>query len=351
MRGEMIGRHAAVLALVLSLLCCGGSHSSGSGGPPPPTGVFAHYALTGNVQPVRDPSIIRQNATYYQFTTDIGSPTSNFILIRCSTDHLNWKLCGHVFDQLPSWIPPKVPGIGGIWAPDISFFNGLYHLYYAGSTFASNRSVIGLATTPTLDSTDPSYLWTDQGEVLGSVPTDDFNAIDPSILPDTDGSVWLTYGSYWTGIKQRQIDPATGMLLGSNSTIYSLATRPSVQFNPIEGSSLVHHGAFYYLFVSFDNCCDPDPYKCTYRIMVGRSASVHGPFADQSGVPMLLGGGTQLLAGNNNTWNAPGGETVYLDQQQGDLIVFHALQLPGGAAYLYVNPLTWDTNNWPTIQP
>ena len=85
--------------------------------------------------------------------------------------------------------------------------------------------------------------------------------------------------------------------------------------------------------------------------MVGRSASAHGPFVDQAGVAMMQGGGTQLLAGNNTTWNAPGGETVYLDQQQGDLIVFHALQLPSGAAYLYVNSLTWDTNNWPTIQP
>ena len=350
MTGGLVGRCIAAFAVAAALLSCGG-HNSGSAGTPPPTGVFAHYALTGNVQPVRDPSVIRQNSTYYQFSTDIGLPTSDFILIRCSTDRINWQLCGHVFDQLPAWIPAKVPGIGGIWAPDISLFNGLYHLYYAGSTFASNRSVIGLATTPTLDLTDPSHPWTDQGEVLESVATDDFNAIDPSLLADTDGTVWLTYGSYWTGIKQRQIDPATGLLLTSDPTVYSLATRPGVQFNPIEGSSLVHRGSFYYLFVSFDNCCDPDPYKCTYRIMVGRGTSVHGPFLDQSGAAMLNGGGTQLLAGNNNTWNAPGGETVYLDQQQGDLIVFHALQLPGGAAYLYVNSLTWDNDNWPTIQP
>jgi arabinan endo-1,5-alpha-L-arabinosidase len=178
----------------------------------------------------------------------------------------------------------------------------------------------------------------------------DFNAIDPNILVDTDGSNWLTYGSYWTGIKQRQVDPLTGKLLATNSTIYSLATRPGVQFDPIEGSPLVHKGSYYYLFVSFDDCCNPDPYEDTYRIMVGRSAGPHGPFSDMNGTEMMSGGGTELLAGNQANWNAPGGETVYLDPQNGDLITFHALHLPDGAAYVFVNPLTWPSG-WPQIQP
>jgi hypothetical protein len=69
-----------------------------------------------------------------------------------------------------------------------------------------------------------------------------------------------------------------------------------------------------------------------------------------SGTPMMQGGGTQLLAGNDMTWNAPGGETVYLDSQNGDLITFHALHLPDGAAFVFVNSLTWP-NGWPQIQP
>jgi arabinan endo-1,5-alpha-L-arabinosidase len=137
------------------------------------------------------------------------------------------------------------PGVLGLWAPDISYFNDLYHVYYAGSTFGSNTSVIGLATNTTLDSTDPDYQWVDQGEVLASNSSVDFNAIDPNILLDTDGSVWLTYGSYWSGIKQQQIDPISGGLLSSNPTVYSLAYRPNVQYDPIEGSSLVHKGSYY----------------------------------------------------------------------------------------------------------
>lgn len=116
------------------------------------------------------------------------------------------------------------------------FFDGLYHLYYCASTLGSNRTVIGPATTASLDPSDSDYEWVDRGIVLESQPTDSFNALDPSLLVDSSETVWLNFGSYWSGIKQRQIDPATGMLLTSNPTQYDLATRPGVQHNPIEGS-------------------------------------------------------------------------------------------------------------------
>jgi arabinan endo-1,5-alpha-L-arabinosidase len=339
---------AVLLAFCFAYTSCGSSPQS----PPAPgdtSSVLPNYHLAGDTSPVRDPSIMRQGSTYYLFSTDAGGAISGHLPIRCSTDKVNWRLCGAVFNQVPAWVQAAVPGIGGLWAPDISFFNGLYHIYYAGSIFATNTSVIGMATNITLDPSDPAYQWVDQGEVLSSSSADDFNAIDPNILVDTDGSIWLTYGSYWTGIKQRQIDPLTGKLSAGNSTIYSLATRPGVQFNPIEGSSLVHKGSYYYLFVSFDDCCNPDPFKDTYRIMVGRGASPHGPFIDMNGTDMMQGGGTELLGGNGTTWNAPGGETVYLDAN-GDLITFHALHLPDGAAYVFVNSLTWPSG-WPQIQP
>ena len=331
------------------LISCGGSPASAPNSGTGPA-VLNSYHLTGATNPVRDPSIIRQGSTYYVFSTDAGGGMPGHLPIRCSTDKVQWQLCGSVFSQIPGWVQARIPGIVSLWAPDISYFNGLYHVYYAGSSFASNNSVIGLTTNTTLDPSDLAYQWVDQGEILSSSSQDDFNAIDPNILVDTDGNVWLTYGSYWSGIKQQQIDPLTGELLASNPTVYSLATRPSNQFDAIEGSSLVHEGSFYYLFVSFDDCCDPDPYQDTYRIMVGRGTSPHGPFTDMRGTEMMQGGGTQLLAGNGVTWNAPGGETVYLDPQNGDLITFHSLHLPDGAAYLFVNSIKWP-NGWPQIQP
>jgi arabinan endo-1,5-alpha-L-arabinosidase len=341
-----------VLLAILLSIGCGGSAggSSGGGGGGSGSSVLSSYKLVGNTTPVRDPSLFRQGNTYYVFSTDPGAVGIGSITIRCSTDRINWTACGYVFPQIPAWVVSEVPGVVGLWAPDISYFNGLYHVYYACSTFGSNTSVIGLATNTTLDPSDPSYNWVDRGMVLQSISTDNFNAIDPTILVDNDGNVWLTYGSYWTGIKQRQIDPASGMLLPSNTTVYSLASRPGVQYDPIEGSSLVHKGNYYYLFVSMDFCCMPDPYQDNYKIAVGRGMGPHGPFLDQNGMDMMNGGGTILLQGNGTTWNAPGGETVYLDAQQGDMITFHALSLPTGAAYLFVNPLSWP-NGWPQIEP
>jgi len=294
--------------------------------------------------------MMRHGSTYYVFSTDAGS-VGSYLQIRCSGDKVNWTPCGHIFDAIPAWVTTKVSGIAGLWAPDVSYFTGFYHVYYAGSTFATNTSVIGLVTNKTLDAIDvANYQWMDQGEVLSSQSTDDFNAIDPNLFLDTDGRAWLTYGSFWTGIKQREIDRNTGLLLASNTSIYNLAARPGVQFDPIEGSSLVLHNGFYFLFVSFDFCCDSDPYQSNYKIAVGRGNNPHGPFFDQSDTDMLQGGGTILLQGNGTTWSAPGGQTAYLDADGESLITFHALHLPGGTPYLFVNSLNWP-QDWPQIQP
>lgn len=343
------------ICVVLLLTGCGGSAAAppgpapsgpGTGGSGGPLGV---YLLAGDLTPVRDPSIIRQGSTYYVFSTDDNPTQGGYLPIRCSTDKVNWNACGFVFNTLPSWIGTTVPGAKELWAPDISYFNGLYHLYYAASVFGTNTSAIGLATTPTLDQTDPSYHWTDHGEVLVSSTSSNFNAIDPNILVDPSGSVWLTYGSYWTGIYQQEIDPASGMIK-PGSSIYHLAERaPSVGGDPIEGSSLVFASGYYYLFVSWDYCCKPNYLQDNYKIAVGRSTSPNGPFLDQTGTDMVAGGGTILLQGNG-TWGAPGGETAYIDPTGGDLIVFHALNLSqNGLHYLFVNPLGWS-NGWPVIE-
>lgn len=316
-----------------------------------PADPLAVYSLKGDTLPVLDPSIIRQGSTYYAFSTDVvGYVSRGHLPIHCSRDKVNWTLCGSVFPgAMPSWLKQKVPGMVGLWAPDISYFNGEYHVYYNASTLGSQQTVIGLVTNTTLDPSDAAYKWEDRGLVLESKDGDDFNALDPNILTDSDGSVWLTYGSYWSGIKQRQIDPSTGMLLASNPTHYDLATRPTVPHDPIEGASLVHHGGYYYLFVSVDYCCAATTAQDNYKQAVGRSTSPHGPFLAEDGTPMMSGGGTILLRGDSN-WNAPGGGTAYLDSGSGDsLLIFHAQNLSdGGTPYVWLKKIQW-VNDWPVI--
>lgn len=303
-------------------------------------------ADVGPVAGVTDPSAITQGDTTYVFSSGPG------IAIRASDDLTHWREVGQVFDAIPAWAQAKVPGATSIWAPDVSFAGGEYRVYYAVSTFGSRRSVIGLAVNTTLDPAAAGYHWVDRGEVVESRPgRDNFNAIDPNIATDALGNVWLTFGSLWGGIKQLRIDPATGLPL-TNTAAYaapsrapkplSLAARPRSQ--PIEAPFIVSRNGLNYLFVSFDVCCRG--VDSTYKIMVGRSASVNGPFVDRSGRPMTRGGGTPVLVGSGR-WRGPGSNGVVTADGR-DWLVLHAYDaLNGGVPTLQFRPLVWTPDGWP----
>ena len=311
--------------------------------------------LTGDYALTHDPSIAREGNKYYVFATGKALGGGQ-LAIRCSSNLTEWILCGHVFDDIPAWIRTDSPRTRDLWAPDISYFNGKYHLYYAYSAFGLNTSGIALATNITLDPQNPSYRWNDEGLVLKSLASDDFNAIDPNIVLDNKGQPWLSLGSFWSGIKMRHLDAITGKPAASDPTLYSLAARakPAQAENPkpglpadwqaIEAPFIVRHGGFYYLFVSFDLCCRGA--RSSYRIMVGRSAKVTGPYLDESGIPMPKGGGTQLLAANQR-WLGPGGQSV-LQRPEGDLLVFHAYDAVTGKPALQISTIEW-IGGWPRV--
>lgn len=218
--------------------------------------------LEGDVEYTHDPSIAKDGDTWYLFGTANGPNRKGELPIRCSKDLHHWSLCGSVFEKIPDWITKESPATKELWAPDISYFNGAFHLYYAYSLFGKNTSGIALVTNKTLDSTSPDYQWVDQGLVLKSVAEDDFNAIDPNLAFDTHGRAWLAFGSFWSGIKMRRIDPVSGKLSPEDSRVYSLATRERPQnaapatpelpadWEAVEAPFIIHRGNFYYLFVS-----------------------------------------------------------------------------------------------------
>ena len=315
--------------------------------------------LRGNMVPVHDPSIMRRaDGSYIAFSTDLPFLHSpHFIAQRCSADLLTWAACGYVFDTMPAWVHAHYPEAQGIWAPDISWFGGLYHLYYAVSSLGSQHSAIGVATNVTLDPADPRYRWVDRGEVLASSPGAEFNAIDPNVLVDAAGAttggrqrVWLNYGSFWGGIYQQELDPATGLLL-QGSTRYRLAAQPATLNGAIEGAAMVAHNGWYYLFASVGICCNIPIEQDTYQQIVGRSRSVHGPFVAQDGGSLLQGGGTVLLTSDSN-WLAPGGGSLWQSADGSQtLLAFHALQQnQNGALDLWVERVGWR-DDWPVLQP
>ena len=216
--------------------------------------------LSGDLQYTHDPSIAKDGDTWYLFGTANGPLRKGELPIRCSKDLHEWKFCGYVLDKMPDWIVKISPKTRELWAPDISYFNGEYHLYYAFSVFGKNTSGIALLTNKTLNPTSPEFHWKDKGVVLQSRVEDDYNAIDPNLVIDEKGQPWLAFGSFWTGIKMRQIDANTGLLSSTNTKLYSVASRKRPEnppLNPpglpgdwqaVEAPFIVHHGDYFYLF-------------------------------------------------------------------------------------------------------
>ncbi|HEY2971239.1 MAG TPA: arabinan endo-1,5-alpha-L-arabinosidase [Pyrinomonadaceae bacterium] len=298
--------------------------------------------LRGDIRQVHDPVIIQDGDTYYLFSTRAG------IAIRCSKDLISWRLCGDVFAHLPEWAVKDVPGLRGLWAPDVSYFNGKYHLYYSVSTFGSNRSSIGLATNQTLDQASERYRWVDQGKVISSYASDDWNAIDPNVVLDEKNEPWLSFGSFWGGIKLRKLDYATGKLSSHDQTLYALARRPRTPELPgaIEAPVIIRKNNYYYLFVSFDFCCRGK--DSSYNIRVGRARRLTGPYMDRSGKLMMEGGGTLVVAGKGR-WAGPG-HCAILQNKDGDMLVYHAYDTEWrGIPTLRIARLLWDLEGWPRI--
>jgi arabinan endo-1,5-alpha-L-arabinosidase len=271
------------------------------------------------------------DGVYYEFQTGRGVPT------KTSSDLLRWKNGPSVFAQNPLWVAQQVVGATDLWAPDISRFNGKVHLYYSASTFGSNKSCIGHATRDSLTSGG----WQDQGSVVCSNAggaKDDWNAIDPNLVVDEAGTPWLTFGSFWSGIKLVKLTPEGKR---ADNELTALAGRKNG--GAIEAPFIVRRCGYYYLFVSFDKCCSGA--DSTYRVMVGRSKDVKGPYVDRAGTAMLQGGGTQVVAGAG-AWKGPGHNAV-LRTDKGDYNVYHAYAAGDGHSELRVSQLLWDREGWP----
>lgn len=288
------------------------------------------------IRHVHDPCMIRQGQYYYVFSTGPG------VLVRRSKDLINWEFTGRVFAaDVPDWARKEIPGSSALWAPDISYANGRYYLYYSVSTFGKNRSLIGLVTNKTLDPASRDYQWKDEGKVWESFSNNDYNAIDPNRLDISRDQSILTFGSYWSGIKLIKIDSKTGKP-APNTPVVALSQRPFPDAQ--EAPFVIRHGKDFYLFVSFDACCRG--VDSTYNIRVGRSRKPEGPYVDRNGKTLMDGGGTSVLA-TEGRYIGPG-HCAALHDKGRDLLINHFYDRDAtGIPTLQVRPLTWDKAGWP----
>lgn len=245
-----------------------------------------------------DPSVVQRasDGLYFKFNTG-----GSMEIVTSSSLAGPWTIQGYV---LPSGTSITTAGqTTDLWAPDVSKVGDLYHLYYSVSTFGSQNSAIGLATSSTMD----PGTWTDKGAIgVTSSSSKNYNAIDANLL-QVGSSYVLSFGSFWGDIHQVSLNSAATK---SASSAYQIEYNPSGT-HPCEGSFIYYYSGYYYLTWSQGICCGYDTSKpatgAEYKIMMCRSTSATGGFVDQNGADCLTGGGSILLESHGTVYG-PGGQ-------------------------------------------
>jgi arabinan endo-1,5-alpha-L-arabinosidase len=332
----------------------------------------------GRVTSCADPNVIRSqtpgdNAWYMYCTTDplnnedkTGSDY-NFHLIPTSrsTDLVHWTYVGDAFTSRPTWAEPGA----GLWAPEVRYFDGLYHLYFgvtdvkpavSGDTpECHDDNAIAVAT-----SASPTGPWTvsdapvvEPRRAFPQPPEHPcdfawFWTYDPEVIQVHNSNEKLIYyGSYFGGVQARPLS-ADGMRTDPAGAVQ--ITIP----NRYEGTEVIYHGGYYYYLGSASNCCNGP--LTGYSVFSGRSTSPTGPFVDRDGVSLLNGrvGGSVFLTMNGNRWVGPGHQSTIEDFDGQWWTYYHAVDRTdpyfGGATGFTRRPVLMDpvdwVNDWPTVR-
>jgi arabinan endo-1,5-alpha-L-arabinosidase len=260
-----------------------------------------------------------------------------------SSDLAHWTYVGDVFSAVPSFLPSNA----GLWAPDIQFFNGKYYLYYTSSITNGGGPAIFAAT-----SDHPSGPFT-------AIPTPvvpperlsngQWRDVIDSNMATEDGQRYVLYGSFSGGISARLL---------TEDGLSSIASS-EVQISPsrrYEGSYVVKHDGYYYLFVSAGTCCAGS--GSGYGVYVARAPHVLGPYLDKDGVSLMdyEVGGTPVMLMNGNRWLGPGHNATFTDASGKDWMLYHAVDatkptLSGAWTRrpAMIDPIDWS-DGWPLVR-
>ena len=285
---------------------------------------------------MHDPStVVVEDGKFYVYATGAGLP------IAISDDGWTWRRAGTLMEALPGGRPgPEVIARGGnnTWAPDVIKSGDQYFVYYSAPG-TQPKAAIGLLVGTALDPESPAYKWTDAGPVVWSDGVEDSNAIDPGVFRDpTNGSLWLTYGSYFGYIRLVELNPKTGKRQYPERKPINIAINS-------EASIMIFRDGWYYLLVTHGSCCAGA--SSTYNIRMGRAKKVTGPFVDNMGIDMLQGGG-KLFLGSSGRYIGPGhfGLLDLGDGVQKFSCHYEADLDRGGISVLDIRPLLWR-DGWP----
>ena len=298
---------------------------------------FLQFSLAQTVtnrQPVidmsaPDPTVIRaEDGTFYLYATE----DMRNVPIFHSANLVDWKLVGTAFtdNSRPKWLPK-----GGIWAPDIQRVGGKYHLYYAKSVWGGEWDAgIGVAV-----SNNPAGPFVDRGCMFTSKQIGIQNCIDPFYIED-GGKKYLFFGSFH-GIY--------GVELTADGLHVKQGAKPrEVAGTFMEATYIRRRGGYYYLFGSTGTCCEGA--RSTYRITIGRSKSLFGPYVDKTGL-RLLDNHYNILLDKDDSVLGPGHNAGLITDDAGnDYMLYHGFKAsdPDAGRVVWLSRIVW-ADGWPSM--
>lgn len=211
-----------------------------------------------------DPSILRVGEDYY-----IATSTFQWfpgVQIHHSRDLVNWRLLTHPLSRVSQLDLRGDPNSAGIWAPCLSYHDGLFYLIYTdvkSLDWVYNDTHNYLVTAPDITGpwSEPIYL--------------NSSGFDPSLFHDDDGRKWLLNMQWdfrpdhnvFAGILLQEYSPAEQKLVGPVRKIFS-----GTQLGVTEAPHLYKHNGYYYLMTAEGGTV----YE--HAITMARSKNIEGPY-------------------------------------------------------------------------
>ena len=287
-----------------------------------------------------DPTVIRTEEGFYLYATQTNS---YWIPIYFSKDLVNWEFKRSAFRNATKPKPDVLPGGGAFWAPEIRYINGKYVLYFSWAKWGDGS--ISYTAVATSDSP--------VGDFLNAKPlliTDDFgsNCID-QFYYEEDGKKYMFVGSF-NGIYVTELtDDGLSVKRDADG---KLVLKKQVCGRAFEGTNIYKKGKYYYLFASINNCCDG--INSRYKVVVGRSEKLLGPYVDRKGKDMLDNSWELVLGGDGETFFGPGHNSIIIPDDAGtDWMIYHSYVKENGAVggrLGMLDRIVWSADGWPTIR-
>lgn len=279
-----------------------------------------------------DPSIIRVGDDYY-----IATSTFEWfpgVQIHHSKDLIHWRVLARPLNRKSQLNMLGNGNSDGIWAPCLSYDNGLFYLIYTDvkshkGAFKDTHNYLVTAADIEGPWSEPVYL--------------NSSGFDPSLFHDDDGRKWLL-NMLWDfrkgknkfgGIVIQEYSQAEERLVGSATTIF---VGTDIGFT--EGPHVYKRDSYYYLVMAEGGT------RYQHAVTVARSTSLLGPYEVDPLNPMLTSSGKAGLELQK------AGHASLVETQNGEWYMAHLCARPADGHHCTLGRETalqkcyWDDKGW-----